>query len=62
MMQVQEVTLILITDILAHINEIEGVRGKKPQVTLDLMSNLLFLYKEVKNNLQGESCSLLDTA
>ena len=38
----------------------EGVREKKPQVTLDLMSNSLFLYKEVKSSLLGESCSLSD--
>ena len=37
MMQVQVVILILITDILAHINEIEGVGGIRPQVTFDAM-------------------------
>ena len=38
----------------------EGVRGKKPQVTLDLTSDSPFLLKEVKSNLPGESCSLSD--
>ena len=41
-------------------NENEGVRGKKPQVTLDLMSNSPFLYKEKNGNLPRETCRLLD--
>ena len=45
--------------ILADVNEIEVVHGKKAQVTLDLMSNSPFLFKEVKNNLLRESFSLL---
>jgi len=39
---------------------IEGVHWKKPQVTLDLMSNAPFLYKEAESNLLRESCSLSD--
>jgi len=39
---------------------VEGVHGKKPQVTLALMSNSPFHLKEVKSNLLGESCSLSD--
>ena len=40
--------------------KIEGVCGKKFQVSLDLMSNCPFLYKEVNSNLLGESCSSSD--
>jgi len=39
---------------------VERVHGKKPQVTLALMSNSPFHLKEVKSNLLGESCSLSD--
>ena len=38
----------------------EGVCGKKPLVTLDLMSKSPLLYKEVKSNLLRESCHLSD--
>ena len=40
------------------VGSFEGVRGKKPQVTLDVMSNSPFLYKEVNSNLPRETCSL----
>ena len=62
MMQVQSVILILngsIFYILAHVNENEVVHRKKAQVTLDLVANSPFLFKEVKNNLLRESFNLL---